>query len=159
MGAGDEFFLVVIEGLGASPLLVELAALVGLTNLVVAKAELLLGLLGKVVGVGDALVLGLGGLGGLVLGTSFVALSDGLASLLVLQLGVALVGAPALSSLLRRGTGTPLVQKPFAVLERIVKLYLLTSGAGVAIILVAGTARATACDELSARYFICRRCW
>lgn len=69
------------------------------------EGELLLGLLGEVVGVGDGLVLLLGGSllsGGGILGTGvlLVGLGDLLAGLLILQLGLALSGAPRESSLL-----------------------------------------------------------
>jgi hypothetical protein len=89
--------LVVLERLGVLPLLVELATLVGLANVKgVFEAELLLGLLSEVLGVGDGLVLRLGGLFGSVLssGILLLALSDGITGLLVLQLGVALSSAP-----------------------------------------------------------------
>ena len=50
------------ERLSIGPLLVDLAAFVRLANLErLAKSKLLLGLLGEVVGVRDALVLGLAG--------------------------------------------------------------------------------------------------
>lgn len=100
---GDVLLLVVLEGGGASPLLVELAALVGLTDLVATKSELLLGLLGEVVGVRDGLVLRFSGLGIGISGGVLVALGNSLAGLLVLELGITLVGAPALSSLLGSG--------------------------------------------------------
>ncbi len=100
---GDVLLLLVLESLGASPLLVELAALVGLTDLVTAKSELLLGLLGEVVAVRDTLVLGLSGLGISIGSSVLVALGNSLTGLLVLELGVTLVGAPGLSSLLGSG--------------------------------------------------------
>lgn len=109
-GSPDLLLLVLVEGLGSGPLLVELAALVGRADLgcLGSECELLLGQLGEVVDVRDALVLGLGGLlstilssGGLLLG-----LSNGITSLLVLQLSVALVGAPRGGSLLVRSAKT-----------------------------------------------------
>lgn len=97
-----------MEGLGISPLLVDLAALVGLADLEVAvETSPLLGLLGEVFGVGDALVLGLGGLlasGVLSKGFLLLRLGNGLAGLLVLQLSLALGSAPGSGSLLLRTT-------------------------------------------------------
>ena len=60
------------------------------------------GLLSEVLGVGYLLLLRLLGLLGLVLGGGLLllALGDGLASLLILQLGGALSGTPAVSGLL-----------------------------------------------------------
>lgn len=62
--ASDEFFVIILlESLGVGPLLVELATLVGLADLEFSfESGLLLGLLSEVVGKGDALVLGFGGL-------------------------------------------------------------------------------------------------
>lgn len=101
--SSDILLLVVLECLGASPLLVELAALVSLTDLVATKSELLLSLLGEVVAVRDALVFGLSRLDLGISGGVLVALGNSLGGLLVLELGVTLVGAPALSSLLGSG--------------------------------------------------------
>jgi hypothetical protein len=102
-GAGEVLLLLVLEGLGISPLLVDLGALVGLTDLQAGiKAELLLSQLGKVVGVGDALVLGLSGLltGG-ILGEGLLLLGagDSLSGLLIVELSLALNSA-GLGSLL-----------------------------------------------------------
>jgi hypothetical protein len=106
-GAGNEvLFFILGDCLGVGPLLVLLAALVGLAGLgdTGAELELLLGLLGKVVGVGDAVVLrlSLGLLGGSwgSLALLLVSLGNGIAGLLILQLGIALVGAPAVAGLL-----------------------------------------------------------
>lgn len=103
-GGREVVDLLLLEGLGGLPLLVELATLVGRAELnAVLKGKLLLGLLDEVVGVRDALVLGLSGFpGGSILsnGLLLLGLSDGLAGLLVLQLGLALGGAPRGSSLL-----------------------------------------------------------
>lgn len=103
--SGSEvLLLVVLEGLGVLPLLVELATLVGGTKVEVAETELLLGLLGKVVGVGDALVLRLSG--GLVTSSILdeslllIGVGNSLGSLLVLQLGLTLLGTPRGVSLL-----------------------------------------------------------
>lgn len=91
--------VLLVESLGVGPLLVSLAALVGLADLKgIGKRSLLLELLSEVVGVRDSLGLGLGGsLGTLgVLDSSFLEflLGDLLAGLLVLGLGITLVGAP-----------------------------------------------------------------
>jgi hypothetical protein len=105
-GGGKVLLLLVLEGLGVGPLLVELAALVGLTDLEARlKSGLLLSLLGEVFFVGD-LLLGLllgGGLSGSSLlssGVLLLVLSDSLASLLILKLSLAFVSAPGLGSLL-----------------------------------------------------------
>jgi hypothetical protein len=105
-GGGKVLLLLVLEGLGVGPLLVELAALVGLTDLGAGlKSGLLLGLLGEVVFVGD-LLLGLllgGGLSGSSLlssGVLLLVLSDSLAGLLILKLSLAFVSTPGLGSLL-----------------------------------------------------------
>ncbi|KAH3909364.1 hypothetical protein HBH56_163650 [Parastagonospora nodorum] len=81
------------------------AALVGLADVLGGEAELLLGLLNKVGSVGLAPVLWLGL--GLVLALSSVSdgillfsLGNGIASYFVLELSVAVVSAPAVSSLL-----------------------------------------------------------
>lgn len=110
--AGNEIILILDESLGTGPLLVDLAALVGLADLqVTAKSQLLLGQLSEVLGVRDALVLSLSGSGGVlgVLGVGLLQLrlSNSLASLLVLLLGLALLGAPALGSLLLGTAGEP----------------------------------------------------
>ena len=81
------------------------ATLVGLADVLGGEGELLLSLLDEVGSVGLApvfrlrlgLVLALGSIGDSVL---LFGLGDGLASLLVLELGVAVVAAPAVSSLL-----------------------------------------------------------
>lgn len=103
-GAGHEVLLLALDLDGLAPLLV--GALVGAADLEAGvEGSLLLELLGEVVGVGDVLVLGLLGLllGGLLSGgLLLLALGDGLASLLVLELGVALGGTPAVSGLLLR---------------------------------------------------------
>jgi hypothetical protein len=104
-GASNEVLVVILDKLlGVGPLLVSLAALVGLADLeVVTQGKLLLSLLGKVVGVGDVLVLRLGGLCSLsILGNSLLQLALGnlLAGLLVLLLGLTLGGTPGLGSLL-----------------------------------------------------------
>lgn len=111
-GSGEVLLLLVLEGLGVGPLLVELAALVGLTDLGARlKSGLLLGLLGEVVFVGD-LLLGLllgGGLSGSSLlssGVLLLVLSDSLAGLLVLKLSLAFVSTPGLGSLLVGATVT-----------------------------------------------------
>jgi hypothetical protein len=80
------------------------AALVGLAH-VLGRRQLLLGLLEQIFGVRLALVLGFGlrlGLGDSVLvdGLLLFGLGDGLSGLLVFQLGLAVVAAPAVSSLL-----------------------------------------------------------
>lgn len=105
-GSSNEVLAVdLVESLGVGPLLVGLAALVGLADLeALTKTELLLGLLGKVLVVRDALGLGLGrslrSLGVLGGGLLELLLGDLLAGLLIILLGLALVGAPRLSSLL-----------------------------------------------------------
>jgi hypothetical protein len=104
-GSGEVLLIRLLERGGALPLLVGLAALVGVADLEVAETELLLGLLDKVVGVRDALVLLLGSLlAGAVLSESLLllGLGNGIASLLVLQFGLALGSAPRGGSLLVR---------------------------------------------------------
>ena len=105
-GGSKVLLLLVLEGLGVGPLLVELAAFVGLTDLGARlKSGLLLSLLGEVVFVRD-LLLGLlfgGGLSGSSLlssGVLLLVLSDSLAGLLVLKLSLAFVSTPGLGSLL-----------------------------------------------------------
>lgn len=108
-GASNELLgLVLLEGLGVGPLLVLNDTLVGLADLeggsLGLESGLLLGELSEVLGVGDVLLLlllggSLGGgltLGGLLL----LRLGDLLAGLLILQLSLALGGAPGLGSLL-----------------------------------------------------------
>lgn len=94
---GEEVLLLVLEGLGVGPLLVNLGALVGLTDLqATVKTELLLGELGEVIGVRDALVLRLSSLlasGVLSEGLLLLGAGNGLSGLLVLELGLALSGA------------------------------------------------------------------
>jgi len=109
---GEVLLLLVLEGLGVGPLLVELAALVGLTDLETRlESGLLLSLLGEVIVVRD-LLLGLF-LGGSLSSSSLLSggvlllvLSDSLAGLLVLKLSSTLVGTPRLGSLLVRATVT-----------------------------------------------------
>lgn len=110
-GGGDEVLILVLgQSLGVSPLLVNLGSLVGLADLeALSNGELLLGLLGEVVGVRDALVLLLGHLLSVlsILGNSLLQfrLGDLLACLLILLLSTSLSGAPGLGSLLvRAGT-------------------------------------------------------
>ena len=103
--SGSEvILLVILEGLGVLPLLVEFATLVSRAEVEVTEGKLLLGLLGKVVDVGDALVLGLSGglVAGSILDESLVLISvgDNLGSLLVLQLCLTLLGTPRGISLL-----------------------------------------------------------
>lgn len=105
-GGGKVLLLLVLEGLGVGPLLVELAALVGLTDLEARlESGLLLSLLGEVFFVGDlllGLLLGgsLSGSGFLSSGVLLLVLSDSLAGLLVLKLSLAFVSTPGLGSLL-----------------------------------------------------------
>lgn len=108
-GAGDELLsLLLLDGLGVGPLLVLNDTLVGLADLesgLGLESGLLLGELGEVLGVGDVLLLLLlgGSLnGGLALsgGLLLLRLGDLLTSLLILQLSLALGGAPGLGSLL-----------------------------------------------------------
>ena len=99
--AADELVILLLDqGLGAGPLLVNLAALVGLADRQGGvERQLLLCLLGEVVGIRHVVVLGLGlGSLGLVAFGKSLALGNGLlllglgerlASLLVLQLGLA----------------------------------------------------------------------
>ncbi|KAI6772621.1 hypothetical protein HG530_003579 [Fusarium avenaceum] len=114
---GEVLLLLVLEGLGVGPLLVELAALVGLADLKTRlESGLLLSLLGEVVVVRDLLL-------GLLLGSSLssssllsggvllLVLSDSLAGLLVLKLSSTLVGTPGLGSLLVRATTSFIVSK------------------------------------------------
>lgn len=107
-GAGEEnlVLLGLDQFLGVGPLLVLLGSLVGLTDLegvLLLESELLLGLLGEVVGIRDGLLLLLSGslVGGILgAGVLLVSLGDLLAGLLILQLGLALSGAPRERSLL-----------------------------------------------------------
>lgn len=111
-GKVDLVLLGLIEGLSVGPFLVELAALIGLTDLEAGvKGCLLLGLLSQVVLVRDALIFRFGGLfgdrcsifcGGLLL----LGLSNSLTGLLVLQLGITLSSTPRLGSLLLRATAS-----------------------------------------------------
>lgn len=106
--SSDEVVLIVLaQGLGAGPLLVGLAAFVRLANLeVVAKSELLLSLLSEVFGIGDMLVLGLGGSSNIfgILSSGFLqlGLSNFLPDLLVLGLGTTFGSTPGLGGLLVR---------------------------------------------------------
>lgn len=113
VGTGDEVLLLLLEGLGTGPLLVELAALVGLSDANASvESTLALGLLNEVLGVGDALVLGLLGLNGsgvLGGGILLLVLGDGFTGLLVLKLSVAFGGTPALGDLLISGAEGELV--------------------------------------------------
>lgn len=120
---GEVVRLLLLEGLGLSPLLVGLGALVGSTGLEAGvKLKLLLGLLNEVVGVGDGLVLGLGVLfASGVLGESLLllGLGNGLAGLLVLQLGLTLGGAPGSGGLL---VGTARLVSTVARIMSVVRL-------------------------------------
>jgi hypothetical protein len=108
-----------LDGLGVGPLLVVLAAFVGLAGLgdTGGKGGLLLGLLDEVVSVGDAVVLGLGLGGGeglelvaigvdgsvgsvLNKGLLLVGLGDLLTRNLIFELGLAFGGTPSVGSLL-----------------------------------------------------------
>jgi len=95
-------FLVTADGTAFGELLG--ATLVGLTNVLGSKGTLLLSLLSKVGGVGLALVLwfrlslSVGSI--LSIGFLLFGLGNGLASLLVCELSVAVVAAPTVSSLL-----------------------------------------------------------
>lgn len=151
-GTGEEDLLLVLdEFLGAGPLLVGLGALVGLADLqgvLVLESELLLDLLGEVVGVGDGLVLLLDGSGilrGGVLGNGLldVGLGNVLALDLVLQLGLAFGGTPRESSLLVGTTATSIVRMVKKPLESTI---LPGNGAAVTVIAVRGTSCATAYD-------------
>jgi hypothetical protein len=109
-GGGKVLLLLVLEGLGVGPLLVELATLVGLTDLEARlESGLLLSLLGEIFFVGD-LLLGLllgGGLSGSSLlssGVLLLVLSDSLAGLLVLKLSLAFGSTPGLVGLLLGAT-------------------------------------------------------
>jgi hypothetical protein len=103
-GASKVDVLLLLERLGVSPLLVELASLVGGSDLDLRfESSLLLGLLDEVVGVRDALIFGLNGLlGSGILGLVLLllCLSLGLTGLLVLKLSIAFGGTPRLSCLL-----------------------------------------------------------
>lgn len=109
-GRGEVLLLLVLEGLGVGPLLVELAALVGLTDLETGvESGLLLSLLGEIFLVRDlllGLLLGGGSLSGSVLsnGILLLVLSDSFTGLLVLKLSSTLVSTPGLGSLLVRAT-------------------------------------------------------
>lgn len=151
VATGDEVFVVgLLEGLGASPLLVELATFVGLTDLEAGiNVELLLSLLGKVIGEGHALVLGLGGLfasGIFGKGVLLLGLSNSFTSLLVLQLSVAFSGAPRLGSLL---LGTTTISQSVEYNGGYLETWSLairvnTGAGGVAVIVLTGTTRAAA---------------
>jgi len=94
---GKVVLLLLLEGDGVGPLLVELAALVGLTDVEgVGGVGLLLGLLGDVVRVGDVLLLGLGGLLNRLLGGGvlLLGLGNSLGGLLVLKLSIAFRSTP-----------------------------------------------------------------
>jgi hypothetical protein len=102
LGTGHEVFLLLT---GESSALGELlaAALVGLADVLGGKRELPLGQLGEVSGVRLALVLrlGLSGVLSILLdGVLLFSLGNGLASLLVSELSVAIVSAPAVCGLL-----------------------------------------------------------
>jgi hypothetical protein len=103
--SGHEDLLLFLAGQGLALRELLAAALVGLADVLGGQAELLLSLLNKVGGVGLApvfrlrlgLVLTLGGVSDSLL---LFGLGDGLAGLLVLELSVAVVSTPAVSSLL-----------------------------------------------------------
>jgi hypothetical protein len=102
--AGHEVLLLLAGQSGALGELLA-AALVGLADVLGSKGKLLLGLLGKVGGVGLAPVLRLGlgvvlSLSVLSDGLLLLSLGDLLTSLLISQLGVTVSGAPAVGSLL-----------------------------------------------------------
>jgi hypothetical protein len=112
-GSGDKILLVIlVDRLGVRPLLILLAALVGLASLGDAgtKLELLLRELGKVISVGNAVVLGFRFSSRFndaftwcsVSGQSFLLfrLGNGLTGLLILQLSNTFVCAPAMAGLL-----------------------------------------------------------
>lgn len=108
---GNEVGLFLDKSLGAGPLLISLAALVGLADVGAAtKSQLLLGQLGEVLGVGDALVLLLLGNGislGILSGSLLqLRLGNSLASLLILGLSFAFLSTPALGSLLLGAAGS-----------------------------------------------------
>jgi len=108
------------------------ASLVGLADVLRAKGELLLSQLGEVGGVGLALVfrLGLGFSLSILLDSIFLfSLSYGLASLLISQLGVTIVSAPAVCGLL---------------------VVLSYAGSAVAVTLVATTTTTTASTTTTA---------
>ena len=116
-GGGDEVLVLLLdELLGGVPLLVLLGALVGLADLQRVQAGTLLSLLSKVGIQSDLHLLRLLRLlgGSLSLGSLHLGLGDGLAGLLVLQLGVAFGGAPALSGLLLR-VATAAIVRDYAV--------------------------------------------
>lgn len=123
-GGNKVLLLLLLDLLGVGPLLVLLAALVGLAKLesAVVKSGLLLSLLNKVIGVRDAVVLGLR-ISGLQLlaisvnwcrvaiaGKGFLLLSlgNGLACLLIVELGVTLGSTPSMGGLLVRVAGASL---------------------------------------------------
>lgn len=93
-GGGDEVLsLVLLEGLGASPLV----SILGLADLLCGlESKLLLGLLGEVSLKGNLLDLGLLvlSLGIFSLGVLLLGLSNGLSGLLVLELSLTLLGTP-----------------------------------------------------------------
>lgn len=102
LGTGHEVFLL-LTGEGSALRELLAAALVGLADVLGGKRELPLGQLGEVGGVGLALVLrlGLGGVLSVLLdGVLLFGLGNGLASLLVSELSVAVVSAPAVCGLL-----------------------------------------------------------
>lgn len=164
-GNVDVLGLILLEGLGAGPLLVELAALVGLTGLEGGiESELLLGLLGQVVGVRDALVLGLSSLlasGILSEGLLLLALGNGLTGLLILQLGLTLGSTPGLSSLLVGATDYGRLARFIAGYEGMV-LNVPDSVAGlvgVTIITLPRVATTTAWHMLVSRRQVSRGLW
>jgi hypothetical protein len=109
-GSSDEvLFLILVNWLGVSPLLILLATLVWLAGLrdTSAKLKLLLGKCGKVISVGDAIILWFGlGLSISWRNLSFLlfGLGNSLTSLLILQFSIAFVRAPAMGDLLLRVT-------------------------------------------------------
>jgi hypothetical protein len=103
--SGHENFFLFLAGQSLALGELLAAALVGLTDVLGGQAELLLGLLNKVGGVGLAPVFGLSlglvlALGGVSDSLLLLGLGDSFAGLLVLELGVAVVSAPTMSSLL-----------------------------------------------------------
>jgi hypothetical protein len=120
-GSSDEvLLLILVNWLGVGPLLILLATLVWLAGLrdTSAKLKLLLGKCGKVIGVGDAIILWFG-LGLCIswrnLPFLLFCLGNSLTSLLILQFSIAFVCAPAMGDLLLRVT--VVVRKRISVQE------------------------------------------
>jgi len=118
-GAGEVNIVLLLERLSVGPLLIELASLVGGSDVKVSlEASLLLRLLDEVVVVRDALILGLSGLlssGVLGLLILLLRLGNGLTGLLVLKLGIAFGGTPRLGSLLIGASGGTGLVRVFVV--------------------------------------------